>query len=222
MMGGGVAPVVTWLLIGITVLASWQAWEKPRLMERYLMWPPGVSRHREYDRLLTHGFLHQDGMHLIFNLVTLYSFGPIVERWFVYRTGELIGMDSARFVGDIAYLLFYLSAVVVAILPSYTRHRDDHRYASLGASGAVSAVLFSAILLDPWMRIMFLILPIPIPAFIYAGLYVAVSIWLERRGGGRVNHNAHLTGAAYGVAITLMLDPLQAGRFLQRILGAAD
>jgi membrane associated rhomboid family serine protease len=115
------------------------------------------------------------------------------------------------------YLLFYLSALVVSILPSYLRHRHDRQYASLGASGAVSAVLFSSILLDPWSLIL-VFLVIPVPAFLYAGLYVWFSIWMDRRGRGRVNHNAHLWGALYGMAFALVQEPALAGHFLARLL----
>ena len=198
---------ITLTLIAVTVLVSWQAWERPRLLDRLILWPPAIDRQQQYDRLLTHGFIHADGMHLIFNMITLYSFGQVMEGYF-----------SAR-ITPIGYLLFYLSAVVVAILPTFMKHRHDASYRSLGASGAVSAVLFASILLDPW-NLIFLFF-IPIPAFIFGGLYVWYSIWMDKRGGDNVNHSAHLWGALYGMMFTLLQQPELAGQFLRRLVSPA-
>jgi membrane associated rhomboid family serine protease len=200
---------ITLALIAVTSLVSWQAWERPQLLNRLILWPPAVERQQQYDRLLTHGFIHADGMHLIFNMVTLYSFGQAMERYFTAR------------IGPVGYLLFYLSAVVIAILPTYMKHRDDAGYRSLGASGAVSAVLFASILLDPWNGIYMFFIPIPIPAFIFAGLYIWYSIWMDKRGGDNVNHSAHLWGALYGMMFTLLQQPQLAGQFLQRLVSPA-
>lgn len=197
---------ITLALIAVTVLVSWQAWERPKLLDRLILWPPAIDRQRQYDRLLTHGFIHSDGMHLVFNMLTLYSFGRAMEGYF-----------SAR-IGPVAYLLFYLSAVVMAILPTYMRHRHDARYRSLGASGGVSAVLFASIILDPWLGIYLFFIPIPIPAFVFAGLYVWYSIWMDKRGGDNTNHSAHLWGALYGIMFTLLQQPALAPRFLQRLV----
>jgi membrane associated rhomboid family serine protease len=198
---------VTLALIAVTVIVSWQAWQQPRLLDRLILWPPAVDRHRQYDRLLTHGFIHADWGHLLFNMITLYSFGSTMERYFADR------------ITSVGYLLFYLSAVVVAILPTYMRHKHDAHYRSLGASGAVSAVLFAFILLSPWSSIYVFLIPIGVPAIVYAVLYVAYSIWMDKRGGDNINHSAHLWGGLYGVMFTLLQDPGQAGRFLQRLAG---
>lgn len=200
---------ITLALVAVTALVSWQAWERPRWFDRLILWPPAINRQQQYERLLTHGFIHADGMHLIFNMVTLYSFGQAMERYFSDR------------IGPIGYLLFYLSAIVIAILPTYMRHRHDPNYRSLGASGAVSAVLFASILLDPWMGIYLFLIPIPVPAFIFGGLYIAYSVWMDKRGGGGVNHSAHLWGALYGVLFTVLQQPVLAGQFLRRLVNPA-
>lgn len=204
-MNMNMSGIVTLVLVGVTVLVSWQAWSRPRLLERLILWPPAVDRYRQYDRLLTHGFIHADGMHLIFNMITLYSFGQSMERYFAAKIGLL------------GYLVFYLSAIVIAILPTYSRHRHDTHYRSLGASGAVSAVLFAHILLAPWSGVMLFLIPIPVPGFVFAALYVGYSIWMDKRGGDNINHSAHLWGAAYGVMFMLMLEPTLAGGFLRRL-----
>ena len=150
---------LTIVIVAITVLVSWMAFNNPRLLERLILWPPAIERQKQYDRLLTHGFIHADWMHLIFNMITLWSFGAVVERVFVAR------------IGAIGFVLFYLSAIVVAILPSYLRHLHDARYRSLGASGGVSAVLFASILFSPWSKLIIFPLPIPIPAILFAVMF---------------------------------------------------
>ena len=195
--------MITFVLIAVTVLVSWQAFEKRRLYERLVLWPPGVQRFRQYDRLLTHGFVHADWMHLLFNMVTLYFFGRAVENVF------------SQLVGPGMFLLFYLSAIVVAILPSYLRHRRDSGYVSLGASGAVSAVLFAFVLVDPWNWI--IVFVIPVPAVVYAIAYVGYSYWMDKRGGDNINHSAHLSGAIYGLLFMLLMEPRVGLLFLERL-----
>jgi membrane associated rhomboid family serine protease len=195
---------VTLALIALTVAVSWLAFDRPRLLERLILWPPAIDRHKQFDRLLTHGFIHADWQHLLFNMITLYFFGGLVERLFV------------PYIGQIGFLLFYLSAILVAILPTYLRHRHDPNYRSLGASGAVSAVLFAFILVQPWALIF--VFFVPMPAILYAVLYIGYSIWMDRRGGDNINHSAHLWGAGYGVLFTLTMEPRVAASFLQRLM----
>jgi membrane associated rhomboid family serine protease len=196
--------MLTLIIIAVTVLVSWQAFEKPRLIDRLILWPPAVDRKHQYDRLVTHGFIHADWQHLLFNMITLFFFGRAIEPVF---TQEL-GMGG--------YVLFYLSALVVAILPTYLRHRHDPNYRSLGASGAVSAVLFAYILLAPWSLIFVFFLPVP--AIVYAIAYVAYSFWMDRQGGDNINHSAHLSGAIYGVLFMLLMEPRVGEAFLQRLM----
>ncbi|MEH6422110.1 rhomboid family intramembrane serine protease [Pseudomonas sp. CGJS7] len=195
--------MITFVLIAVTVLVSWQAFEKRRMFERLVLWPPGVERFHQYDRLLTHGFVHADWMHLLFNMITLYFFGRAVENVF----GQLVGPAM--------YLVFYLSAIVVAILPSYLRHRKDSGYVSLGASGAVSAVLFAFVLVDPWSWI--IVFVIPVPAVVYAIAYVGYSYWMDKRGRDSINHNAHLSGAIYGLLFMLLMEPRVGLLFLSKL-----
>ena len=197
--------MITLVLIAVTVLVSWQAFQKRRLYERLVLWPPGVERFRQYDRLVTHGFVHADWMHLIFNMITLWSFGTAVERVF------------SEWITPVGYVLFYLSAIVVSILPTYITHRNDANYRSLGASGGVSAVLFAFILFDPWSTLIIFPIPVPIPAFLFAILYVGYSIWMDRRGRDNVNHSAHLWGAAYGLLFTVLLEPKVLAHFTQTL-----
>jgi membrane associated rhomboid family serine protease len=195
---------LTVLIVAATVLVSWLAFNNPRLADRLILWPPAIARQHQYDRLVTHGFIHADFQHLLFNMITLYFFGRAVETWFV------------PYIGRIGFVLFYLSAIVVAILPTYLRHRHDSRYRSLGASGAVSAVLFTFILVQPWSLIIVFFLPVP--AILYGVMYVGYSIWMDRHGHDNVNHSAHLWGAGYGILFTLMMEPRVGAAFLARLL----
>jgi membrane associated rhomboid family serine protease len=194
--------MMTFILIAVTVLVSWQAFEKPPLLHRLILWPPAIDRQRQYERLLTHGFIHADWQHLLFNMITLYFFGRLIEQF------------MSQMVGPLVFPLFYLSAIVIAILPTYLRHRHDRNYTSLGASGAVSAVLFAFILLKPWSLIL---IPIPVPAVLYAVGYVAFSFWKDRQGGGNINHSAHLSGAIYGVLFMLAMEPRIGRVFLDNL-----
>ena len=196
--------MLTFTLIAATVLVSWLAFERPALLNRLILWPPAIERNKQYDRLLTHGFIHADWSHLLFNMITLYFFGRVIER------------EISTVIGPIGFVLFYLSAIVIAILPTYLRHRHDPHYRSLGASGAVSAVLFAFILLRPWAMIYVFVLPMP--AIAYAVGYVAYSFWMDRRGGDNINHSAHLSGAIYGVLFMLFMDPGIGADFVQRLL----
>ena len=195
--------MLTLILIAATVLVSWLAFNNARLLERLILWPPAIDRQKQYDRLVTHGFIHADWQHLLFNMITLYFFGSQVERWFV------------PYIGQVGFALFYLSAILVAILPTYLRHRHDPRYRSLGASGAVAAVLFSFILVEPWA--MLLVFFVPVPAIVFAVLYTGYSIYMDRARKDNVNHSAHLWGAAYGIVFLIAIAPKVVPMFLEKI-----
>ena len=195
--------MLTLILIAVTVLVTWLAFNNPRLLDRLILWPPAIDRKHQYDRLLTHGFIHADWQHLLFNMITLFFFGRFAEQ------------VISSMIGPVGFVLFYLSAIVIAILPTYLRHRHDPRYRSLGASGAVSAVLFAYILMSPWSLIFVFFLPVP--AIVYGVFYVGYSFWMDRQGGDNTNHNAHLSGAIYGVLFMLLMEPRIAGLFLERL-----
>lgn len=195
--------IVTLVAIAITCIVSFLAFNHAALMRRLILWPPAIQRDGEYFRLVTYGLVHADVAHLAFNMITLYFFGRVMEPLFVQR------------IGIAGYVGFYLGALVVSILPTYLRNRENPEYRSLGASGAVSAVLFAFILVQPWA--MLYVFFVPMPAIIFAALYTGYSIYMDRAGKGNVNHGAHLWGAAYGVVFLLIMEPRVLSVFLQRI-----
>jgi membrane associated rhomboid family serine protease len=194
------ATMLTLAIIAITCVVSFLALGKPKLMDDLILWPPAIQRHREYHRLVTYGLVHADFGHLLFNMLTLFFFGRAIESFYAMELGRL------------GFLLFYIGALVVSILPTYLKNRRNPNYRSLGASGAVSAVLFAYILFAPWNRIIVFILPMP--AILYAVLYVGYSIYMDRVGRDNINHSAHLWGAAYGVIFTLATEPRVFTHFL--------
>ena len=195
--------LITLLIIAVTCIVSFMALNNGRLMEDLILWPPAIEKKKEYHRLVTYGLIHADFGHLLFNMITLFFFGRVMEGFYADRLGKT------------GFLLFYIGALVVSILPTFLKNRHNASYRSLGASGAVSAVLFAFILLAPWARIVVFVLPMP--AIIYAVLYVAYSIWMDRHGRDNVNHSAHLWGAAYGIAFTVLIRPEVISHFLAQL-----
>jgi len=194
---------ITLIIIAVTSVVSFMAFKNSRLLNDLLLWPPAITRQREYHRLVTYGLVHADFGHLLFNMITLFFFGRVMENFF------------SVWLGAFGFALFYIGGLVVSILPTYLKNRGNPQYRGLGASGAVSAVLFAFILLAPWQMIIVLVLPLP--AIVYAVAYTAYSIYMDRRGGGYVNHSAHLWGAAYGVLVTLLVDPRVLPYFLNAL-----
>lgn len=194
----------TTVIIIITVAVSLMAWQNKTFLGRLVFDPICITRHKQYDRFLTSGFVHSDGMHLLFNMITLYFFGRTMERFYIHELGAL------GFVG------FYVLAIIASSIPDYIRHKNNPRFTSLGASGGVSAILFAFILLAPW-QVIYLFF-IPIPAIIFAIGYVGYSIWADRRGTGRINHLAHLSGAAFSVIATIIIKPTIILHFINALL----
>jgi membrane associated rhomboid family serine protease len=191
----------TIVIVIITVITSLIAMNNGDLMGKLIFDPVRINGNRQYYRFLSSGFIHGDYFHLGFNMIALYSFGSSLEK---YILSDHCVLGSK---GPIIYLLIYLTGIIFANLPSYAKHRDNQYFLSLGASGGVSALIFVCIALVPQLGIEFIFLPgVPIPGYIFGILYIIVSAYLDQRGGGRINHSAHLWGALYGlVAIFLCI-----------------
>ena len=185
---------VTLILIAINAIFSIIGFSNAEFKRKTIGWPYYTKRENQYFRFLTSGFLHADWMHLFFNMFTLYFFGSNIEIIFdVYGLG-----------GNIAYLALYFLGLLASDLPSYLKHKDDYNYRSLGASGAVSAVVFAAIVFNPWGSI-YLYGAFKLSAAAYAILYVVYCVYMGKRSGDNVNHDAHLWGSVFGLIFTLAL-----------------
>jgi len=166
-------------------------------MEDLIFYPPAVTERKQYYRFITCGFIHANIPHLLFNMYSFWIFGEYVEMLFTSI------FDS---MGRWYYLLMYLTALAACLLPTYAKNKNNYHYRSLGASGAVSAVIFAFIFLNPLQKIGLIFLPpqLMIPGFIFGFLFLAISSYLDKKGGGSINHSAHIWGALYGIIFLII------------------
>ena len=192
---------ITLIIVIITCIISIGAFSSEKIKNDLIFYPPSINRGQFY-RFITHGVIHADPMHLAFNMIALYSFGEVVEQ--LYSFPGVFGTN-----GKLIYLLLYFTALIIASVPDYIKHRNDTQYRSLGASGAVSAVIFSAILFSPNTGIGLAFIPgINIPGYIFGAIYLIVSTILAKRAQDNIGHSAHITGAIYGLLFTYVATKL--------------
>lgn len=185
---------VTLILIAVNVIISLIGFSSPAFTDKTIMWPWFVKRNNQYHRFIGSGFLHADFMHLFFNMFTLFFFGANIEnRFAAYGLG-----------GNVAYLILYFTALIVSDIPTYIKHKNNYNYKALGASGAVSAIVFASIVFDPWSSL-YLYGAIKLSALVFAVLYIAYCVYMGKKNHDNVNHDAHLWGAVYGLIFTLLL-----------------
>jgi membrane associated rhomboid family serine protease len=187
---------VTQIIVIITCLVSIPAFSRVRLKEGLLFWPYEISHKNQYYRFITCGLIHADAMHLIFNMVSFYSFGVAIET-FLYPV--FFNQHTV-----ILYVLLYVLGIIFSCIPDFFRYKNNFSYRALGASGAVSAVIFSAILLEPTMPLRFFFIPIDIPGWLFGLAFLGLSAYLSRRGGDNIGHNAHFWGGVFGLVFTFL------------------
>jgi len=176
-------------------------------MQRLIFNPYMVTEHRQWYRFITSGFIHADWIHLLVNMLVLWSFGNVVEKYYA-----AIFEEKAVFY----FILLYLGGLVISITPSYKRHKHNAGYNALGASGAVAAVLFAAILFRPLDKI-YLYGVIGLPGILLGVAYLGYSFYMDKKGGDHINHDAHFWGAVFGVLFTIMLKPSVFLHFLDQL-----
>lgn len=199
---------LTLIIIIVTGIVSYMALNDGNLKFKLIHNPYNVSHKNEYYRLLTSGFIHADLMHLILNMFTLYFFGSNIENAF----NEYFGNN-----GPVYFIILYLSGIILSSIPDTIINKNNAYYNSLGASGGVSSIVFASIIISPLSEIMIMPIPIPIKAYVYAVLFVAYSIYMEKRQGDNVNHMAHLWGALWGVGFMVMMIPGSFTDFIDQI-----
>ena len=199
------ATIWTLLVIGVTAYVTWRGFARITFLDRLIFEPVRILRDRERYRLVTAGFLHGDWPHFFFNMYSLYAFGSTLESTF----------------GAPTFLLIYFAGIVGGNLLSLYLHRH-HDYRALGASGGVCGIIFAAIFLLPGMRISLFLLPIGIPAAVYAILFIVISFVGMRNQTSRIGHDAHLGGALVSLLVATLLRPVilaqQPGLYLAVVL----
>jgi membrane associated rhomboid family serine protease len=198
--GAPVAAAILALMLVASLLALYKA---PQVLDRHLLRPYWLLPRRQYATVITSGFLHADLPHLLFNAFTFWAFGFSLERA----------------IGSGTFLALYAFGLLVSSAGTWFAHRRQPEYASLGASGAILAVLFASIVHTPSQSIVIFPIPLPIPAPLFAVLYLAYTIYASKQPRGRINHDAHLSGALAGVVFVLLTDAPAFGRGLRQVLG---
>ncbi len=204
---------MTVLIIAITILISVLAFNNRTLFSRLQFNAYQIYYRREFYRLLSHGFVHANWWHLLINMLVLYFFGGYVEQ-----TLKILSVQGMLKYPLLVYLILYLSAIVFASSISLVRHKDNHWYNSVGASGAVSAVVFFSIFFEPWKKL-YLYGVLGIPGIVFAVLYLIYAQYMSRRGGDNINHDAHFLGAVFGFVFPLFIDMNLFKYFLSQLGG---
>jgi len=188
--------MVTLIIIAVTGIISYMAFNDYNLKLKYMFIPYSIQHNNEYQRVLTHIFIHGDWMHLLFNMFVLFNFGSVLEAKF---------MDLGVAMPFLHYLLLYIGAALFATIIPFARHKENPNYMSLGASGCVSAVLFAYICIMPATPLTFIFFPFfSIPAWAIGIAYLAYEYYMDKRGGSHIAHDAHIGGAVFGIAFMLL------------------
>jgi membrane associated rhomboid family serine protease len=186
---------ITVVILAITCIVSFTAFSNEKLMEDLIFYPPAVTNRNQWYRFITSGFIHADIMHLAFNMYSFYLFGRMVEDAFI----QIFGVK-----GKLLYILLYIIALIVCLLPTYLNNKDNYHYRSLGASGAVSAVIFAGIFIYPTMKMGLFLIPVMVPGFVFGPIFLLLSAYLAKRGHGNINHSAHIWGGIFGIVFLIV------------------
>jgi len=194
-------PVASIIFV-FTLITSIYAFNDPTLYGKFMLHPYSVSRRQKLYTLITSGLIHADWMHLIFNMMTFY--------FFAFQLEAMIG--SWRFG------MVYFLGLILSDIPSVIKHKNDMWYNSLGASGAISAVLFSFILFQPFSSMIIFPIPVPIWAVVFGPLYLIYCAYASKQARDNINHDAHLFGALTGLIVTVIIVPNAIPHFLMQIM----
>jgi membrane associated rhomboid family serine protease len=187
---------ITLIIVVITAIVSFMAFSNQNITDKLIFDPIPIASRNEWYRFFSCGLIHMDIAHLAFNMFSLYSFGTyVVEPNFNYIFGSS---------GPLLYLALYIISQFLCLIPTYFKNKDNYYYRSLGASGAVSAVVFAGIFLSPLQKLGIMFIPINIPGFIFGFIYLAITAYLDRKGGGSLNHSAHFYGALAGIGLLII------------------
>ena len=192
------SPVATTIFV-LTIITSIKAFKDPHLKYKFMFNPYRLTRNKEWHQVFTHGLIHSNWMHLGLNMLAFYFFA--------------FGLEG--FLGHYEFFILYMMSLVISTIPGLIQHRDHEFYNALGASGAVSAVVMSVILIAPDIPLSFILIPISIPGWLLGLLYIAYSFYASLKKFDNIGHDAHLWGALSGIVITVLLKPEVATRFME-------
>lgn len=198
--------MITYILIGVTSILSYICFSNRELFMKLAFQPYMIVRQRQWYRFISHGFIHADAGHLLVNMFTFWSFGVVIEKTFRYMGAS-----------PLAFLLLYFGGMIVASLYDFIKRRDDYYYVSIGASGAVSAVLFSYILFHP-LGLIYFFAVLPVPAVLFGVLYLWYCQYMAKRANDNINHHAHLYGAIFGFLFPLLIEPRLIIAFVNQLM----
>lgn len=190
---------ITILIIAATVGASFFAWSRHDIYEKWMMIPYRVKHNKEYYRFLTSGFIHSGYVHLAFNMLALWGFGQMVEY----------------FLGSTFFIMLYIGGILISDIPTYLKYQNYQNYRSLGASGGVASVIFASILLRPLREIFIFV--IPVSGFIFGFIYLIYSYYQAKNSTDNINHDAHFYGAVFGLLFTILVYPHVVPDFFQQL-----
>lgn len=191
--------MITVIIIAITCIVSILCFNGTLNGNKLIFNAYQVWHRKEWYRMLTSGMIHSGWGHLFFNMLTLYFFGRVVEQYFSAAFGGVLG--------TVLYVVLYVSALAISSLGDLVKYRNNWNYNALGASGAVSAVLFASILFAPKMGIYIYLIPIPVPGYIFAPLYLLYCWYMAKRNMDNIGHTAHFWGAVYGILFPIICKP---------------
>jgi membrane associated rhomboid family serine protease len=204
--------MITLGIVIVTVLVSLAAFRRKELFRRLDLSPSRIVHQREYYRIFTHALLHADYFHLGINMLVFYSFGTYIEKVF-----SQLQAQGVIFSGPFFYILLYVASMALSSLPTVTRYRNAEAYSAVGASGAVSAIVFTYIFFAPLKKIYFYMV-LPIPGILFGVLYLGYSSYMSRRSRDNINHSAHFWGAVIGFVFPILMDPSLISVFLDNLL----
>lgn len=202
--------MITYIILGITIFISITAMENHTLKNKMMFNAYMIKERKEWYRFFSHGLIHGDWMHLGFNMLSLYMFGKAVEDAYA-------AMFDVK--GILFFILLYVGGLAMSSLYSYERNKGNIYYNALGASGAVSAVIYAFIMLAPTAKLGFMFIPVPIPAYLFGFIYLGIEYYLSKRGNTGIAHDAHFWGAIYGIVLTIVLRPIVISEFINEITG---
>lgn len=203
--------MLTYLIIAVTAVVSFIGFRNRKFFYALSLNPWSVFRKKQWYRIVTHAFVHGDLTHLLVNMLVFWSFGANIERIFA-----LLAAQGAIGNAQTAFLMLYFGGVIFSALPDLIRQRKNPYYNSIGASGAVSSVLFASIFFNPWGMIYFMAV-VPIPSIVFGVAYLWYESYMQRRAKDNVNHLAHIWGAVYGVVFLILLNPLFLRHFIKAL-----